>query len=68
MKQKDFGLILSLDRVIKIAEGILEKAYASRKKLRRINKSVDNFIEYQEALIYHLRRLKEHETSVNQCN
>ena len=65
MKQKDFGLILSLDRVIKIAEGILEKAYASRKKLRRI-KSVDSFIEYQEALIYHLRRLKEHETSVNQ--
>lgn len=66
MKQKDFGLILSLDRVIKIAEGILEKAYASRKKVRKINKSIDRYIEYQEALIYYLRRLKEIETSASQ--
>lgn len=66
MKMKDLGLILSLESVIKITEGILEKAYASRKEVRKINKSIDRYIEYQEALIYYLRRLKEIETSASQ--
>lgn len=65
MKMKDLGLILSLESVIKITEGILKTAYDSRKK-RKVNKaSLDRTIEYNEALIYHLRRLKEHETSAN---
>lgn len=63
---KDLGLVLPLDSVIKIAEGVLRTAYDSRKR-REVNKeAVDRVIKYNESLIYHLKRLKEHETSANQ--
>ena len=63
---KDLGFVLSLNTVIEIAEGVLKNAYDSRKR-RKVNKeALDRVIKYNEALIYHLRRLKEHETSVNQ--
>lgn len=68
MKMKGLEFVLSLDTVIEITKGVLKEAYDSRKR-RKVNKeAVDRVIEYNEALIYHLSRLKEHETSANQCD
>lgn len=68
MKMKDLGLVLSLDSVIKITEDVLKRTYDSRKRKKVNKEAVDRAIEYNEALVYHLRRLKEHETSANQCD
>lgn len=64
---KELGFVMSLDSVIKITEEILETAYDSRKRKKVDKNAIDFVIEYNEALIHHLKRLK-HETSVNQCD
>lgn len=61
MKTEDWGLILSVDECIKIAEGTYEMQVDSMKRLRsqKSKKAAKQSIEFFRAVAYHLKKLKE---------
>ncbi|MEQ2902751.1 hypothetical protein AAAX65_07445 [Alistipes finegoldii] len=61
MKAKDLGLVLSVDQCVKMASGTLEMQMDKVKRLRsqQSKRAAKNSLEFFEAVVHHLKRLKE---------